>query len=76
MEWFMQQNQVVQAAIVTGIFGVITAIITGTFNLIKSQWSRQSKDSKMHDSTINIMQSTTGNNNTFIGVQNNKDDRK
>ena len=76
MEWFMQQNQVVQAAIVTGIFGVITAIITGSFNLIKSQWSRQSKDSKMHDSTINIMQSTTGNNNTFIGVQNNKDDRK
>lgn len=57
-------------------FGVITAIITGAFNLIKSQWSRQSKDSKMHDSTINIMQSTTGNNNTFIGVQNNKDDRK
>lgn len=76
MEWFMQQNQVVQAAIVTGIFGVITAIITGAFNLIKSQWSRQSKDSKMHDSTINIMQSTTGNNNTFIGVQNNKDDRE
>ena len=76
MEWFMQQNQVVQAAIVTGIFGVITAIITGAFILIKSQWSRQSKDSKMHDSTINIMQSTTGNNNTFIGVQNNKDDRK
>ena len=43
MEWFIQQNQVVQAAIVTGIFGVITAIITGAFNLIKSQWSRQSK---------------------------------
>lgn len=76
MEWFKQQSETVQTAVVSGIFGVITAIITGVFKLIKSRWSRQSKDSKMHDSTVNIMQSTTGNNNTFIGVQYNKDDRK
>lgn len=76
MEWFTQQSQGVQVAIVTGTFGVITAIISGVFKLIKSRWSCQSKDNKMHDSTVNIMQSTTGNNNTFIGVQYNKDDRE
>lgn len=70
INWFIQQSPTVQAAIIAGLASILVAIITGIFKLIEYR-----KKGQKSASNINIMQSTTGNNNRFIGIQNSGEKR-
>ena len=72
--WFGQQDPAVQAAIIAGVASVVVALITGIFKLMEVWRSNRKKKNESQGSTINITQSTSGNKNTIIGVQNNKGD--
>ena len=71
LNWFEQQDSAVQAAIIAGIVSIVCAVVTGIFKLLAVWRSNRKNISK--DSEINITQSTTGSNNTIIGIQNNKE---
>jgi hypothetical protein len=64
MAWFSSLDATVQVAVIT-ICGSVS-IITGIFGLIKKDNSSKGKS----DSTT-INQTSSGSNNTFIGIQNN-----
>ena len=72
INWFGQQDPAVQAAIIAGIVSVVVAIIKGIFKLLA--WHSNQGKNELQGSEINITQSTTGSNNTIIGIQNNKED--
>ena len=74
INWFVQQDPAVQAAIITGVVSFVVALVTGVFKLIEVWRSNRKNKNESQGSTINITQSTSGNRNTFIGVQNNKED--
>ena len=74
INWFGQQDTAVQAAIIAGAASIVVAIITGIFKMTEVRRSNQKKKNESQCSTINITQSTAGSKNTFIGVQNNKED--
>jgi len=74
INWFGQQDTAVQAAIIAGAASIVVAIITGIFKMTEVRRSNQKKKNESQGSTINITQSTSGSKNTFIGVQNNKED--
>ncbi len=69
MEWFSSLDKTVQVAIITALGGIIAAIITGLFSLI----NKKNKDTtvKKNSESTRITQTSYGDNNTFIGVQNN-----
>lgn len=73
INWFGQQDTAVQAAIIAGAASIVVAIITGIFKMTEVRRSNQKKKNESQGSTINITQSTSGSKNTFIGVQNNKE---
>ena len=62
-EWFKNLDPAVQAAVITGVCGVLGTIVAGVFTLLK-----KGNNSK---SGINIKQTQKGKNNTQIGIQNN-----
>lgn len=64
-EWFVAQTGEVKAAIITGCFGILVAIITGVFSLLGK------KNKSKTTPTYTVNQTATGNNNTQIGIQNN-----
>lgn len=72
INWFSQQDPTVKAAIITGCAGIIVALISCIPKLLELLKAKKTDCEKK--SSINITQSTTGNNNTIIGVQNNKED--
>lgn len=74
INWFGQQDPVVQAAIITAIASIVVALIPGIFKLIEVRRLDREKKNESRGSVINITQSATGKNNTFIGIQNNKED--
>ena len=74
INWFGQQDTAVQAAIIAGAASIVVAIITGIFKMTEVRRSNQKKKNESQGSTTNITQSTSGSKNTFIGVQNNKED--
>lgn len=74
IKWFGQQDTAVQAAIITGVAGIVVALITGIFNFMEVRCSNRKKKNVSLGSTINITQSTSGSKNTIIGIQNNKED--
>lgn len=63
MAWFSSLGPTAQVALIAPI---AVAIITGIFGLIKKDNSSKGKS----DSTT-INQTSSGSNNTFIGIQNN-----
>lgn len=63
MAWFSSLGPTAQVALIAPI---AVAIISGIFGLIKKDSSGKSKS----DSTT-INQTSSGSNNTFIGIQNN-----
>ena len=71
LNWFSQQDPTVKAAIITGCAGIIVALISCAPKLLEFLNAKKKGDEK--NSSVNITQSTTGNNNTFTGVQNNKE---
>lgn len=72
LSWFLQQDSTVKAAIIGGGATIIVALISGIFKLVELCASNQKKKSEGQNTGINISQTTTGHNNTFIGVQNNR----
>ena len=73
MGWFLSLDNTVQVAIIGGIATVCAAIISGLFAIWASR--RKSKDDAVSSgSTVTITQSSSGNHNTFIGIQNNGKD--
>ena len=63
MAWFSSLDSSAQGALIAPI---VVAIITGIFGLIKKILSGKHKS---NSTTIN--QTSSGSNNTFIGIQNN-----
>ena len=63
MAWFSSLDSSAQVALIAPI---VVTIITGIFGLIKKVFSGKHKS---NSTTIN--QTSSGSNNTFIGIQNN-----
>lgn len=70
--WFLQQDSTVKAAIITGGTAIVVALIGGAFKLIELCITNRKKKREGQSNGVNISQTATGNNNTFIGVQNNR----
>lgn len=68
MAWFSSLDSSAQVALIAPI---VVAIITGIFGLIKKVLSGKHKS---NSTTIN--QTSSGSNNTFIGIQNNHEGGK
>lgn len=71
LNWFLQQDPTVKAAIIAGGATIVVALIKGAFKLIEICITNRKKKSEAQSDSVNISQTATGNNNTFIGVQNN-----
>lgn len=71
LNWFLQQDSTVKAAIITGGTAIAVALIGGVFKLIELCITNRKKKSEVQGNNVNISQPVTGNNNTVIGVQNN-----
>ena len=71
-KWFLQQDSTVKAAIITGGTAIVVALIGGAFKLIELCITNRKKKREAQSNGVNISQTATGNNNTFIGVQNNR----
>lgn len=71
LNWFSQQDPAVKAAVITGCAGIIGILISCVPKFLELLNAKKKGNEK--NSSINITQSTSGNNNTFIGVQNNKE---
>lgn len=66
MKWFLSLDVTVQAALI-GVGGsALIAVISGLFRIAKK---RHSSEKKPHSTIIN--QTSSRNDNTFIGIQNN-----
>lgn len=72
LNWFLQQDSTIKAAIIAGAATIVVALIGGVFKLIELYITNQKKKSEVQSNGVNISQTATGNNNTFIGVQNNR----
>ena len=70
INWLNNLDPAVQAAIVTGIFAIVVAIIGGIFTLLAIRKKKKNENHGSHES-VTIHQSSSGHHNTFIGVQNN-----
>lgn len=71
LNWFLQQDSTVKAAIIAGGATIVVALIGGVFKLIELCITNRKKKNEVKGSGVNILQTTKGNNNTIIGVQNN-----
>lgn len=71
LNWFLQQDSTVKAAIIGGGATIVVALIGGAFKLIEICITNRKKKVEAQNDSVNISQTATGNNNTFIGVQNN-----
>ena len=69
IEWFIQFNPAVQAAMIAGAATIIGAIIKGIFDLISNACSKRKSKGHAKEKRIKIKQSTKGNENTIIGIQ-------
>lgn len=73
LDWFLQQDSTVKAAMIAGGATIIVALIGGIFKLIEVVITSRRNKGQTQNSNINITQSSKGGkNNTFIGVQNNR----
>lgn len=65
LQWFTEQDPAVKAAVITGCFTILVAIIKVIFSLLGK------KNKSKTAPTYRVNQTATGNNNTQIGIQNN-----
>lgn len=65
LEWFVVQTDEVKAAVIAGCVAILVALINGVFSLV----GKKNKSKTTPAYTVN--QTSTGNNNTQIGIQNN-----
>ena len=65
LQWFIEQDPAVKAAVIAGCVAILVAIINGIFSLL----GKMEKSKTTPTYTVN--QTATGNNNTQIGIQNN-----
>lgn len=65
LQWFVEQDPTVKAAVIAGCVAILVAIINGAFSLL----GKKNKSEKTPTYTVN--QTATGNKNTQIGIQNN-----
>lgn len=64
LQWFIEQDPAVKAAVIAGCVAILVAIINGIFSLLGK------KDKSKTTPTYTVNQTATGNNNTQIGIQN------
>ena len=69
MDWFIGLAIEIKVALISACALILVAIINGIFSLIGS------RKKKNETRTTNVTQTTTGNNNTVIGIQNNVTER-
>lgn len=69
MDWFFGLGTEIKVALISACAIVLVAIINGIFSLVGSR--KKKNDTR----TTNVTQTTTGNNNTVIGIQNNATER-
>lgn len=69
MDWFIGLAIEIKVALISACALILVAIINGIFSLVGSQ------KKKNGTKTTNVTQTTTGNNNTVIGIQNNVTER-
>lgn len=75
MEFFLGLDKTVQVAIIGLISAVSVAIITGIFSWLSNRKKSKEQAPTTQSNKTSIKQSSSGHNNTFIGIQNNgKDD--
>lgn len=65
LQWFIEQDPAVKAAVIAGFVAILVAIINGIFPLLGK------KEKSKTTPTYTVNQTATGNNNTQIGIQNN-----
>lgn len=70
MDWFFGLATEIKVALISACAIVLVAIINGIFSLVGS------RKKKNEIRTTNVTQTTTGNNNTVIGIQNNVTERE
>lgn len=70
MDWFIGLAIEIKVALISACAFILVAIINGIFSLIGS------RKKKNETRTTNVTQTTTGNNNTVIGIQNNVTERE
>ena len=70
MDWFIGLAIEIKVALISACALILVAIINGIFSLIGS------RKKKNEIRTTNVSQTTTGNNNTVIGIQNNVTERE
>lgn len=70
MDWFIGLAIEIKVALISACALILVAIINGIFSLIGS------RKKKNEIRTTNVTQTTTGNNNTVIGIQNNVTERE
>lgn len=76
VELFLRLDKTVQVAIITLCGGVLVAIINGVFLLISNRKKKVQQTRTTIADKVTITQTSNGNNNGFIGIQNNgKDDK-
>lgn len=71
MDWFIGLEIEIKVAIISACGLVLVAIVNGIFSLLGSPKRKNKEETK----TTNVTQTTTGNNNTVIGIQNNVTER-
>jgi len=70
MDWFIGLAIEIKVALISACALILVSIINGIFSLIGS------RKKKNEIRTTNVTQTTTGNNNTVIGIQNNVTERE
>ena len=76
VELFLRLDKTVQVAIITLCGGVLVAIINGVFFLFINRKKKVQQTRTTIADKVTITQTSNGNNNSFIGIQNNgKDDK-
>ena len=71
IEWFNNLDPVVQAALISGVVGIMTTVINAAFNLLRphSQSKREHKGSMEAKPQIIIRQTAKGGRNFFSGIR-------
>ena len=72
MDWFISLEIEIKVAIISASGLLLVAVVNGIFSLLGVKQKKYEQDAK----TNTITQTTTGNNNTVIGIQNNIKERE